>query len=1063
MAYLDKNGLNYYSQKVSGKIQDVQDELNEQISSLQTELSTKANSSNLAMVATSGSYDDLSNKPDIVNNEDFIQISEIFLHENLLFVNDINDRFSTSLTVSRNSATNEITLTNGSSSKWICVQTPDTWVQSNLTIGKKYRFWAKYEVVAGTPANNIGVRGTNGEPNRMAATIKFVDSDEGYVDFVVDEYMKRITLFVSFDTNTNGSAIKYQVWLKEISTTAIDKESRKSINILNNNVYSLTTGIEIPENSDLNNYTDVGTYYSGATTPLSIDNHPNTTYPFKLFVEDIHTDVTQSYNVKSIRQTIVYDCSPVLVYQRQGTVVDNQKTFGNWQLDSITKVSDLTNDSNFTTKTYVDGEIDSLQTTISTKADIDGSYDSMAVKESERLASLDFTEDNTPYLFRKSGGDGNEEPVIVGGSVVWNQLVQNGNFADGTNNWQYSSSVGTSSFTVTDGVAHIVGTKPRISQSFGHKTGHRYFIGCSMKASVAASYKLGFATTSSGGTDVRGCNILAGQENTWKRFEYIYTNSVKAWIYVGLYNNQSALPQEGTLDVKDIVFIDLTAMFGTTIADYVYGLETATEGTGIAWLKKYGFFTKDYYEYCDPTIKSVSGLVSHNMTGFNQWDEQWEVGGISSVSGANMAASDIIRSKNYIPVKDGETYYFNSNTKIYAIFLYDFNKQFIQNVNIGGVTTTYKMPSNCCYIRFRCYASYGASYKNDLCINFNKTTGSPQNGDYVPYDRHTYALDSDLTLRGILRLDAGNNLYYDGDVYSADGTVGRKYGVHAFTGTESLTMIATGTEGWSQFAYNPSPAAVSGSGVYDKSDVARTIAYSSFDTNNVTERLVTHYGNGIRFVLPYTSVADAKTELTGKTLVYKLATPTTETADPFQSPQVVDSFGTEEWVFDDNAFPIPVGHETTYRNIVTMQDVKDIQSNIDNIQFNLNNKQDTLTFDSTPTADSLNPVTSGGIKTALDNKETAISNVEVSGTSPVIVAESNTIYNCGEVTSLSFTPCSSGICDVRFTSGSTVTVLTIPSTVKFPNSFDPTSLETNKIYEINILDGIYGVVTSWAI
>ena len=87
----------------------------------------------------------------------------------------------------------------------------------------------------------------------------------------------------------------------------------------------------------------------------------------------------------------------------------------------------------------------------------------------------------------------------------------------------------------------------------------------------------------------------------------------------------------------------------------------------------------------------------------------------------------------------------------------------------------------------------------------------------------------------------------------------------------------------------------------------------------------------------------------------------------------------------------------------------------------------------------------------------------VSGTSPTITAESNTMYVCGEVTSLSFTPCASGICDVRFTSGSTVTVLTIPNTVKFPNSFDPTSLETNKIYEINILDGVYGVVTSWAI
>ena len=97
----------------------------------------------------------------------------------------------------------------------------------------------------------------------------------------------------------------------------------------------------------------------------------------------------------------------------------------------------------------------------------------------------------------------------------------------------------------------------------------------------------------------------------------------------------------------------------------------------------------------------------------------------------------------------------------------------------------------------------------------------------------------------------------------------------------------------------------------------------------------------------------------------------------------------------------------------------------------------------------------------LNSKGTVVTNV--SGATPVITAVKDTMYICGEVTSLSFTPCASGICDVRFTSGSTVTVLTIPSTVKFPNSFDPTSLETNTIYEINILDGVYGVVTSWAI
>ena len=85
--------------------------------------------------------------------------------------------------------------------------------------------------------------------------------------------------------------------------------------------------------------------------------------------------------------------------------------------------------------------------------------------------------------------------------------------------------------------------------------------------------------------------------------------------------------------------------------------------------------------------------------------------------------------------------------------------------------------------------------------------------------------------------------------------------------------------------------------------------------------------------------------------------------------------------------------------------------------------------------------------------------VTVSGTAPVITAVSGVRYVCGEVATLDFTPCATGICDVVFTSGSTPTVVILPNTVKFSDgSF---TAEANKTYEINILDGVYGVVMSW--
>lgn len=86
--------------------------------------------------------------------------------------------------------------------------------------------------------------------------------------------------------------------------------------------------------------------------------------------------------------------------------------------------------------------------------------------------------------------------------------------------------------------------------------------------------------------------------------------------------------------------------------------------------------------------------------------------------------------------------------------------------------------------------------------------------------------------------------------------------------------------------------------------------------------------------------------------------------------------------------------------------------------------------------------------------------VSVEGTTPTIVAKSGIRYICGEITALDFTPPTSGICDVVFTSGSTPTILTIPDTIKWANNFDPSILEANTIYEINIMDGL-GVCASW--
>ena len=93
--------------------------------------------------------------------------------------------------------------------------------------------------------------------------------------------------------------------------------------------------------------------------------------------------------------------------------------------------------------------------------------------------------------------------------------------------------------------------------------------------------------------------------------------------------------------------------------------------------------------------------------------------------------------------------------------------------------------------------------------------------------------------------------------------------------------------------------------------------------------------------------------------------------------------------------------------------------------------------------------------------------VSVSGSTPSITADSGVRYICGECSTLSIISPASGCIDVVFTSGSAATVLTVTSAktgvsaIKWANGFDPTALNANTTYEINILDGEFGVVGSW--
>lgn len=86
--------------------------------------------------------------------------------------------------------------------------------------------------------------------------------------------------------------------------------------------------------------------------------------------------------------------------------------------------------------------------------------------------------------------------------------------------------------------------------------------------------------------------------------------------------------------------------------------------------------------------------------------------------------------------------------------------------------------------------------------------------------------------------------------------------------------------------------------------------------------------------------------------------------------------------------------------------------------------------------------------------------VEVSGTTPTIEPQANTIYKCRELTSLTISNTqASGAYSIVFTSGSTATETAFPAAILGLEDF---AAEANTLYEINVLDN-RAVYNGWGV
>ena len=137
----------------------------------------------------------------------------------------------------------------------------------------------------------------------------------------------------------------------------------------------------------------------------------------------------------------------------------------------------------------------------------------------------------------------------------------------------------------------------------------------------------------------------------------------------------------------------------------------------------------------------ISGWTSVNVsrTGVNMWDEQWELGGLASGTGAPYATTGRIRSKNYCNCKSNTVYYlFNNAPGVYLyIWWFDASKAYISTTggNSAGAGITVTSPATAKYFKLTTYAGNYTEYANNFSVNYPATDTI-----YHPYEGNTYPI-----------------------------------------------------------------------------------------------------------------------------------------------------------------------------------------------------------------------------------------------------------------------------------------------------------------------------------
>jgi hypothetical protein len=546
------------------------------------------------------------------------------------------------------------------------------------------------------------------------------------------------------------------------------------------------------------------------------------------------------------------------------------------------------------------------------KANIDGYYASLVSGAAENLVGHGSVP--AEYTFRTSGGDADlgtgvaQIKEMKGNSIVWNQLIKNGTFANNAEGWIVTSGA---TKTVANGVISVKLTATGTAQSLNvtlaaanqiqYIAGHKYLFLAAAKSDNDKTYfnLIPTGVSADGGS---GRAVF----NDWTLVSLIWTKTGTTTVLVLRGDNTGNPDSDVEFSVKNVMCFDLTQMFG--------------EGKEPSTVEEFkALYPLLYYAYTSGVIVN-NGAAKIKTVGFNQWDEVAESGTISSDTGENSPSDSYIRSKNYIRIVPGQTYY--ASGKIYPRY-YDAGKNYIGYGNSIN-NATFTPPEGAVYLRF---ATEGTSYQNNICINLSWS--GYKNGTYEPYWESELVLNT-KTITGKVGGEGESETIFpegmrragtahDSLIVDADGYARRaiKRIGSVDMGDCEWTKASTADEHWC-FRTTVDNMKQSAS----SSTVANLLCtkYSPVTPSNTYSGVTgVAAANGSDYIFAcdegYSDADTFEAAMDGVELLYELATPVEYTLDePIYMGYRVDDFGTEERLPADTASEVqaPIYYDVQY-------------------------------------------------------------------------------------------------------------------------------------------------------